>query len=45
MNQAVLLSHVNDLDFLCICRGKFAAAVVNGISLPFFNNRIARTKR
>ncbi|MEI3598721.1 MULTISPECIES: RAxF-45 family protein [Oceanobacillus] len=37
LNQAVL-GHGYVLDFLYFCRAKFAGLVVNGISMPFFNN-------
>ncbi|SES77371.1 hypothetical protein SAMN05421676_101415 [Salinibacillus kushneri] len=39
-NQAVLV-HGYLSEFLYFVRAKFAVAVVNGISMSFFNNSIA----
>lgn len=40
LNQAVLV-HGFWSGFLYLCRAKFAAVIVNGIRVPFFNNSIA----
>jgi len=44
MNKTVLVRGFW-MEFLYIYRAKFAAVAVNGISMPFFNNFIAKDKQ